>query len=578
MCYGLKTYKKFISGIFLFIFFQLRMKNATFVVLIQNGKMKNILWILVLLLVGCTPSYHSMIEDAERLLQEGKSDSALTVIHSIRQPEELEQPWRARYALAMGQAHEETGRATTEDSLLCEAYEYYRTTGEDSTRLIHSAALLASYYHWRGEKDKAYRLLGEFPESHPMIQNVLFGLYGVNEEYAPFKRMIKERISRTKEEGRSLFSDMHNLGVAHFYLEELDSALSVFKDIESRIQTKEDSSFYWKQTIGDHAELLSVSGDQQKAIELQMRRLGHFKGENDTETSKSYASLARYYILTGDFKQAEEYLRLANETATDKLMNDLTYASYYQILDILLDYARTRNFNFNEWASFVNGLGYRAKREQKITDAKEEANRLLAERNLHLTIDRQRTQIMAMYLSTGLVLVIVFLFLYNRRKKRLVEEKEEELEALRKLVTESQQQTERTDDRFFKKVMLQQLGVIRMAASNPTTANQELIKRMSEIANKEVEVDALLNWEDLYQTIDYIYEGFYTHVRTHYGECLNEKEIQLCCLLRANFSTKEISIVIQQSVRTVYQRKTVVRQKLQLEEKGDIVESLLRRK
>lgn len=42
--------------------------------------------------------------------------------------------------------------------------------------------------------------------------------------------------------------------------------------------------------------------------------------------------------------------------------------------------------------------------------------------------------------------------------------------------------------------MLQQLGVIRMAASNPTTVNQELIKRMSEIANKEVEVDALLNW------------------------------------------------------------------------------------
>ena len=255
-------------------------------------------------------------------------------------------------------------------------------------------------------------------------------------------------------------------------------------------------------------------------------------------------------------------------------MNDLTYASYYQILDILLDYARTRNFNFNEWASFVNGLGDRAMREQKITDAKEEANRLLAERNLHLTIDRQRTQITAMYLVFGLVAVIVLLFLYNRRKKRLVEEKDEELEALRKLVAESQQETDRTDDRFFKKVMLQQLGVIRMAASNPTAANQELIKRMSEIANKEVEVDALLHWDDLYRTIDYIYDGYYTRLRNNYGTLLNEKEIQLCCLLRANFSTKEISIVTQQGVRTVYQRKTVVRQKLRLEEKGDIVEFL----
>jgi hypothetical protein len=46
------------------------------------------------------------------------------------------------------------------------------------------------------------------------------------------------------------------------------------------------------------------------------------------------------------------------------------------------------------------------------------------------------------------------------------------------------------------------------------------------------------------------------------------------CLLGANFSTKEISIVSGQGVRTVYQRKSVIRQKLGMEEKGDIVEYL----
>jgi DNA-binding CsgD family transcriptional regulator len=84
----------------------------------------------------------------------------------------------------------------------------------------------------------------------------------------------------------------------------------------------------------------------------------------------------------------------------------------------------------------------------------------------------------------------------------------------------------------------------------------------------------LLNWEDLFQTIDYIYEGFYTRIKEKYGDLLNEKEIQLCCLLKANFSTKEISIVTQQGIRTVYQRKTVIRQKLGIEEKGDIAEYL----
>lgn len=109
-----------------------------------------------------------------------------------------------------------------------------------------------------------------------------------------------------------------------------------------------------------------------------------------------------------------------------------------------------------------------------------------------------------------------------------------------------------------------------MAAANPTAANQELLKRMQQIADKEVAVDSLLNWDDLYKTIDLTYNGYHSRFTAKYGNVLNEKEMQLCCLLRANFSTKEISIVTQQSVRTVYQRKTVIRQKLGLEEGGDI--------
>ena len=141
---------------------------------------------------------------------------------------------------------------------------------------------------------------------------------------------------------------------------------------------------------------------------------------------------------------------------------------------------------------------------------------------------------------------------------------------MRQLVSESQVNTEQKDDRFFKRIVLQQLGVIRMAASNPTTANQELLKRMKEITSQEVNVDALLNWTDLYQTMDYIYDGFYTSLVERFGNILNEKEIQLCCLLKANFSTKEISVVTQQSVRTVYQRKSTIRQTLNMPEGEDI--------
>jgi hypothetical protein len=247
---------------------------------------------------------------------------------------------------------------------------------------------------------------------------------------------------------------------------------------------------------------------------------------------------------------------------------------YMELLKSIMNYATNKRINMIEWANFVNSLQERASIKQAITDAKEENNRLLIERNLKLTIEKQRTQLILIYTGISLAILIAGLIFYYQKRKQQMEEKEEELETLRQLITESQQHTGIKDDRFFKRIMLQQLGIIRLAASNPTTANQELIRRMSEIVDGQVPVDSLLNWEDLYHTIDYIYEGFYTRIKEQYGELLNEKEIQLCCLLKANFSTKEISIVSSQGVRTVYQRKTVIRQKLGMEEKGDIVEFL----
>ena len=47
----------------------------------------------------------------------------------------------------------------------------------------------------------------------------------------------------------------------------------------------------------------------------------------------------------------------------------------------------------------------------------------------------------------------------------------------------------------------------------------------------------------------------------------NAKDIQLCFCFKANFSTKEINMLTRQSLQTIYQRKTQIRQKLSILEK-----------
>ena len=126
----------------------------------------------------------------------------------------------------------------------------------------------------------------------------------------------------------------------------------------------------------------------------------------------------------------------------------------------------------------------------------------------------------------------------------------------------------------FKKLLLQQLGIIRLVANTPTSQNQALLKLISGIGNKEIPVEGLLAWADLYPVIDKLYDGFYSRMMEKFGQVLSDKEVQICCLLCAGFSTKEIGVVTQQTSATIYVRKTSIRKKINAGEKQDIVECI----
>lgn len=465
------------------------------------------------------------------------------------------------------------GKSLSEDTLLVQALKHYQNLEPRDTTKLHQATILAAYhYWWKGDKSKAYGLLETIANTDREALITLIDLASRDNDFAACYEYLKPMIHDDSEDE---FWVQQAWATLHFYLNQPKKCEQLFDNITQYIRTPQDSALYWRQVLPNHADIISDYGKQEKAIRLQEQVLNHFMGKDSAKVALTHASLARYHLLQNNLKEAEHHLLLVEESANDDFRYNPAMNSYMQMLKSILNYAQNKRINMKEWALYSNSVGNNAVVKQAMIDAKEENNRLLSERNLKLTIEKQRTQIITTYVVLALTIIIAALSFISWRKKRQAEEKEEELETLRKLVAESQQHTEQKDDRFFKKIMLQQLGVIRMAASNPTAANQELIRRMSEIVDGAVPVDSLLNWEDLYRAIDYIYDNYYNRLRSQYSELLNEKEIQLCCLLRANFSTKEISIVSQQSVRTVYQRKSVIRQKLGMEEKGDIVEFLV---
>ena len=473
--------------------------------------------------------------------------------------------------LDTAKARANQAKSLSEDTLLVQALEHYRNLEpKDSARLSQVTILTAYHYWWKGEKPKAYDLLESIANTEKKALEALLDLGSKDNDFKACYGYMK----RLMEDDTENFWYQQAWATLHFYLNQPEECERLFDNLTQYIRTPQDSALYWYQSLPNHADIISDYGKQAKAIELQKQVLNHFIGKDSSKVASAHASLARYYLLQDKLDEANKHMLLAEENADQEFRNSWAMTGYIELMKSILNYAQHKRINMMEWANFVNSLQENASRKQAITDAKEENNRLLTERNLKLTIEQQRTQITLIYVGIGLMAIIGGLTFFNWKRKRQMEEKEEELEALRQLVNESQQHIGQKDDRFFKRILLQQLGVIRMAASNPTNANQELIRRMSEIVDGQVPMDSLLNWEDLYKTIDYIYDDFYTHLKEKYADVLNEKEIQLCCLLKANFSTKEISIVTGQGVRTVYQRKSVIRQKLGMEEKGDIVEYL----
>lgn len=200
-----------------------------------------------------------------------------------------------------------------------------------------------------------------------------------------------------------------------------------------------------------------------------------------------------------------------------------------------------------------------------------EQNALISENkrlNLKAKNERQAAAIIIIVLAALIVCGALAWYAFNKTRRAL--EALESNEVLQKLIEESKAtKTDMSINESLRKAMLQQLGIIKMVAENPTQQNREMLRKLSSVENGS---DAsLVNWESVYGMIDNLYSGFYSRLHKRHGDVLTDKEEQIIALMVAGFSTKEISVITGQTAATIYVRKSSVRKKLGVADKEDIV-------
>ena len=543
--------------------------------------MKKSLYIISILFIlvfsSCNHKEYNKILKAESLIKNNR-DSAMLLLNEVTQIELLPDSLQALYWLCIANIHANNHQSLVEDSLILRSANYYEKLYKTENgninkiledRYIKARSLCILYYWWNNEKEKVEQLSEEIINKAKekdniaslitalRISSIVMFDYDYNKvlNYSEELLQIKKKSAIHHDEYSRIYNGM---AIASYYIGDYSRMKNYF---EKSIKNTNDSSFVWQIAYRNYADLLGEIGEHDKAISMHEELVEKYITYNDFHLTASYFSLSRLYLLKKKIPLAIDYIEKAKQAP----LYDEYLESHPSVRAMLLAYEQTLNYiqngtySITELAALLNKIEENQDKQQLILQAKERSKRDLHERNLQLTISKQKQAIALISLVFFISIVATFSLLINDKRKRLIIEKEERAENIQRLLNEALTSQENTAGSI-KKMMLQQLGVIKTLASNPTQDNQQMLNRLLSI--DENSVNTLLNWDSLYQSIDYAYNGYYSKLVQEYGQLLNTREIQLCCLLKAQFSTKEINILTKQSLQTIYQRKSQIRAKL----------------
>jgi tetratricopeptide (TPR) repeat protein len=534
---------------------------------------------LLLYIIGCNDRHPGEIISKATSLVVQNPDNALFEIDKIISPNDLPDDLLADYAWIQACAHNKTGWSMIDDSLVVKSANYYEKN-DIKDRLPDVYELVAKYYLANNNTSKAIEAYDKgLLHAKQLGDSIQIAEFYLN------KGMLYRDNYNNEEAIYNLRQSLNynSTSMSHFLLALCKNREKRLADRDNNFEiaiekalTQEQDTLTAAHYLRNYAQLLQGQGKYRDAINKiqQIYSLSDYS----RNVFMNHIVMAESHLSLRNIDSAKYYLSLAESSRFNRSFRTDTHAymdteNQLALLRGIINYADKGIVDNSEIGRFNDSIFSTMVEKEQILQARRVSQSLLERQNFQLLIKQQKTIFWVIVGGLSAIMLILLLLVYLHNKRRQLVDAQEKIETLSRLAYETSNE-KNGNGHFFKKILLQQLGIIRIIAQTPTESNQELIRQMARITNKDVSVDTLLDWNTLYQVIDSIYDGFYSKLKNNYSTLLSEKEIQLCCLLCADFSSKEISVVTQQSIPTIYQRKTSIRKKLKMDEAEDIISSL----
>ncbi len=524
----------------------------------------------LMLCVACADSAVERLDTAAQLVRE-RPDTAYAILRDLDYDDFHSDSLKARFVLTKAIANLQVGRSLVTDTLLDEAAEYFRTSG-DTRRWVIATQLLSGYDLMRGEGEAGIRRLeallpqiksrDQLWDTHIYIMDLALTC----QEYPKAYKAAKWLYDHTEDpEGKLIYTV--SMAGSEFMQGNPGVAVALMEDAISK-GLPEKAPGYTQEFYLEYADMLNGSGQSQKAIGI----LDRLRAERDTmskvEEVSWKVSEAEYYANAGDPARAKALLGSINHEATQSVFE---IYSYIGMLKVALAYKETGHIPAELMRRVTKHLHRSHLMTQQDREKALESVIELNDDNYRLRLNRQRLWLLITVLTLFVVVSGVIVYIVMGRRKRRLIEAEERAETLQEMLSAAETSASSSDRERLKAALLRQLGIFKIFAGSPTPQSRDALKKISAVGHPDATIETLVDWEEFYAMIDSLYEGFHSKLVSHYPDTFNDKELQIIILMKAGFGTKEIGVLTEQSSATIYTRKSVIRKKLGNPENGDLI-------
>ncbi|MDE5876733.1 MAG: hypothetical protein K2H47_04465 [Muribaculaceae bacterium] len=541
--------------------------------------MKNLLTIILLIsaifIASCNESISDKLKIASQL-SDKRPDSAYTILRNIDYNDLKSDSLKARYILTKALTNIRVGRSLITDTLLNDAATYYISVGDTSNWIIASQ-LLSGYDFIKGDSESA---LHRLEAMIPRIKNpeLLWDTYihllelSINSQNYANAYNYADWLLRHTNVPEQILKFSSAKSTAQYMQGNYVEALALYDNIIDTGTADNVHPEIYRKFYREYAESLDAAGQSSKAIEVLNRLYENEEPINYTENLHRQISMAQFYANSGNTTKAKELLDSINYDATQSMFE--VYA-YIGMLKAALQFKESgklpsdfiHNVTKNMYSNYRLAQFDRQTALESVIELNDDIYKL--------KIQRQRLWLLIFGISLLLIISgIIVYFILSRRKRHIIEA-EERAETLTQMLKDiekaDKQKTDSSDSDKLKAALLRQLGIFKIFAGTPTQQSRDALKKISTVGKSEVSIESLVDWPEFYSMIDNLYNGFHTKLIRKYPDIFNDKEQQIIVLLKAGFSTKEISVLSEQTSATIYTRKSVIRKKLGTLENGDFI-------